>query len=435
MTFGFSEGEHAAAHLPLQKDMAMWGRQLFFDPRLSKNSQVSCATCHVPELHFTDGKPISIGLGLVTKNAQSIVNSRFQNWFFWNGRADSLASQTLGPFTHPMEQGLSFSGIARQIRENYSKEYETFFGSWPEDLTAEVLKQDATPPATPLLISPEVAAYVLSTVEYQTLRQLLEAAQAEQKKPTEMAAEKLSTALIDVPNEWTQNFVMLPESVQSALKRVVANVGVAIANYEKNIIAIDSPFDGFVRNLRKTNFPHEAFVDGFGPEEYSGLEVFLKSNCDLCHNGSRLTDDQFHNIGLPLFKGQKLPELGRAEGVLLALRDPFNCVGEYLAISDSEKQRSEACQELDFLNSEAFELVGAFKTPSLRNVAKTAPYLHDGRAQTLDEVLDHYQHLKDTPAIGHREESLQPLNLSVKQREQLKAFLESLSSEVTDLSL
>src|SRR5690606_7831335 len=83
--------------------------------------------------------------------------------------------------------------------------------------------------------------------------------------------------------------------------------------------------------------------------------------------------------------------------------------------------------ELPHLETESFELVGAFKTPSLRQVARTAPYFHDGRAATLADVLTHYSELDATPAIGHREESLVPLKLTREEQDALIAFLNSLT--------
>jgi cytochrome c peroxidase len=78
--------------------------------------------------------------------------------------------------------------------------------------------------------------------------------------------------------------------------------------------------------------------------------------------------------------------------------------------------------------------MGSFKTPTLRNVELTAPYMHDGRFESLEDVIDHYDTLDERPSIGHMEESLKPLNLSEARKKKLIAFLKSLTSEITDLS-
>jgi cytochrome c peroxidase len=90
--------------------------------------------------------------------------------------------------------------------------------------------------------------------------------------------------------------------------------------------------------------------------------------------------------------------------------------------------------ELPYLDFENLESVGAFKTPSLRNIEKTAPYMHDGRMDNLKDIIKFYDELKDTPAMGHREESLAPLDLSSEEQGALERFLKTLTSPVLDLS-
>jgi cytochrome c peroxidase len=70
-----------------------------------------------------------------------------------------------------------------------------------------------------------------------------------------------------------------------------------------------------------------------------------------------------------------------------------------------------------------------FKTPSLRDVAKTAPYMHDGRFATLGEVIDHYSDLNTDPPLGHREETLVALDLSNREKDDLEAFLQTLTGQ------
>ena len=86
------------------------------------------------------------------------------------------------------------------------------------------------------------------------------------------------------------------------------------------------------------------------------------------------------------------------------------------------------------MDSENLELVGAFKTPSLRNVAQRAPYTHDGRFAKIADILSHYNEMPEESGIGHREETLLPLKFNNDQLKRLELFLNSLSSPVTDLS-
>ncbi len=101
-----------------------------------------------------------------------------------------------------------------------------------------------------------------------------------------------------------------------------------------------------------------------------------------------------------------------------ALANPFNCLGEY---SDDPLQQ---CDELEFVR-QGPELVGAFRTPSLRNVAGTAPYMHKGQVPTLAEALLHYNKAPDA-MIGHNE--AKPLGLNSRELRQLEAFLNTLTA-------
>ena len=192
----------------------------------------------------------------------------------------------------------------------------------------------------------------------------------------------------------------------------------------------NSPFDAFAKNFSKNSVTAEdAFVDGFAAPEWRGLQLFVGHGaCIDCHSGPNFTDQQFHNIGLS--RGASNLDYGRITGQGLARLDEFNC----LATEDiTNLESQESCLELPYLDDTNNELVGAFKTPSLRNVALTPPYMHDGRFETLEEVIRHYDQLQDTVAIGHREETLKPLNLEPSEINDLIAFLKSLSSPIRDV--
>ena len=220
-----------------------------------------------------------------------------------------------------------------------------------------------------------------------------------------------------------------------ALDRAFANVGLALEAYQKGIVANQSPFDRFASSWVQSSAdqPEQHFRDTFGPEEFAGLKLFLgKGNCDSCHAGSIFSDNQFHNIGLPLQTGSHL-QLGRSRGVILAKNDAFNCKGVFAEYP--ERQSIESCQDIPYLDSESPEGLGSFKTPSLRNVADTAPYMQDGHMETLRHVLDHYNRLDTAAAVGFREETLKPLVFNEGELAALEAFLKSLTSSVVDKTL
>lgn len=402
----------------LNAPLAAFGKKLFFDPGFSKNQQISCATCHQPDKSFTDGKPVAVGLAATTKNTPTLINMAASSWFFHDGRADSLAMQALGPTENPKEHGFSRIEVASRIRSHYRADYEQHFGSLPSlsdlfDLEAE----------KPPVVSEAVAAYALATLgSVDFLKKLLSLAQKDATQPIYILQNiSAGTSIDDVK----------PQAVTSnrELDQVFANFGLALAAFEQTIRTHETPFDQFAQKFVETSKVNESFVEGFGESEFNGFSLFVgEGNCALCHQGPHLTDQQFHNIGLPAASDQWI-DLGRAQGILHAKTSPFNCLGPYL----KQEHRSESCGELAFVETELSEFVGAFKTPTLRNLIDTAPYGHDGRFKNLRDILTHYNELSAKPAVGHREESLVPLNFSTQQLDDLEAFLISLQSPVSFL--
>ena len=108
------------------------GYQLFYDKRLSQDGDVACATCHNPEKTFTDGKILSEGVGRTNRNAPTIVGASHNIWQFWDGRADSLWQQALGPLENPNEHGFTRVAVAKLVAKQYRSEFETVFGPMPD---------------------------------------------------------------------------------------------------------------------------------------------------------------------------------------------------------------------------------------------------------------------------------------------------------------
>jgi len=148
-------------------------------------------------------------------------------------------------------------------------------------------------------------------------------------------------------------------------------------------------------------------------EEVNGLELFIgKARCTNCHSGPLFTNGDFHNTGVPAAPNTP-PDRGRADGIRKVLSDEFSCFSRY---SDAGPQD---CAELRYLDVNIGKYVGAFKTPTLRNVAKRAPYMHAGQFGTLKEVLEFYRQSK-SHELGHG-------GLSDKELSQIEAFLRALS--------
>ena len=339
------------------------GRELFFDTRLSGNGQVSCASCHVPAREFQDDKPFGEGVGTTARRTMPVAGTAHSAWLFWDGRSDSQWSQALGPLESAVEHGGTRTQYARIIAEHYRKQYEEVFGALPD---VNGLPASAGPVA-------DTAAH----------------------------------------GAWTR----MPAVRRDEISRVYANIGKAIAAYERRIEYGPSRFDRYA-NAELAGRTHTA-DDSFSADEEAGLRLFIgKGNCVNCHNGALFSDDHFHNTGVAAPNAALPPDSGRTTGVRQVLAGEFNCTSRY-----SDAKRGD-CEELDFAVTEGEELVRAYKTPSLRNVANRAPYMHAGQIATLDEVVAHYNAAAKAP-FGHSE--LKPLHLSAAEQRQLVAFLKTLT--------
>lgn len=342
------------------------GNALFFDTRLSSNGQVSCASCHVPEQSFQDGVPLGVGVGTAGRRTMPIAGTAYSPWQFWDGRADSHWSQALGPLESAVEHGGDRLQYARLIRREYRSEYEAVFGALP-DLRG--LPERAGPVADPAR---------------------------------------------------AQAWSLIAPARQDEISRVYANIGKAIASFERQVTFTPTRFDRFV-DAELAGQRHTP-ADALTADESAGLRLFIgKANCANCHNGPLLTDNHFHNTGVPLADSGLQDDRGREQGARTVTTSEFNCLSKYSDAKPAE------CSELRFAVTEGPELVRAFKTPSLRNVVTRPPYMHAGQLSSIRAVLSHYNRAPAAPA-GKSE--LVPLQLSKAELAQLEAFLNTLVSPV-----
>jgi len=355
---------------------ARLGKRLFFDARLSSNGQISCATCHDPARGFSDGKPLSAGLETGRRHTPSLWNVAYNRWFFWNGRADSLWAQALHPIESPAEMGLSRLSAAHLVNEDAAlrEMYIRVFGALP------ALSDRARFPAA--------------------------------GKPASGAD----------PDADDTAWATMSAADQDATNRVFVNIGKALAAYQARLVSRRSPFDRFVEGLSAGDERKMAALSSAGQR---GLRLFVgKANCRVCHMGPNFTDGEFHDTRIPPRDGQQPSDPGRFAGVDEVMRDPFNSIGPF---SDQPKG-----SVLPFLVNNP-ENWGRFKTPTLRNVARTAPYMHQGQFATLTDVVKFYSTLEQaTPAGHHAETILQPLFLSDEEVRDLVGFLESLTDEAIE---
>jgi cytochrome c peroxidase len=338
------------------------GHKLFFDQRFSADGKVSCASCHMPELNFQDARAHGRGIAETRRRTQSIVGSAYFHWFFWDGRKDSQWSQALAPMEHADEQGGDRAQFAHLVAEHYRAEYQDLFGALP-DLSR-------TPPhASPVGEASTRAAWA-----------------------------KLSPA------------------DQNSISRVYANLGKALAAYQRQLLPGRSRFDEYADALAQNDLPHASQI--FTADERAGLKLFIgKANCIACHNTPLFSDDDFHNTGVPQNIESEY-DLGRAEGAVENFADEFKCWSEY---SDDSRRD---CPHLRYMQARAGSLTGAFKTPSLRKTQYVSPFMHNAWYTNLREILDHYNR---APAATIGQTELQPLHLTPTEPAHLESFLHTLT--------
>jgi cytochrome c peroxidase len=320
------------------------GRRLFFDTRLSREGNRSCATCHDPAKAFTDGRARSLGRARHDRNAIALANLSHNRWFGWAGATDSLWAHSIRPILDEKELGLS-----------------------PDMLRAR------------------------------------------------LSADR-STA-----DRYAQVFGSQPGSDDPEL--VLVNVAKALAAFQETIVTGRTPFDEFRDALQRDDRPAQA---RYPLAAQQGLRLFVgKGRCTACHLGPNFTSGEFDDVGIPFFAEKGRVDPGRHGGIAALRASPFNLLGRYN--DDAGRTSALATQHVEPLHRNW----GEFRVPSLRNVARTAPYMHNGSLPTLAAVVRHYSEVDEERLHGTPERRLlKPLRLSQQEKADLIAFLRTLSSPV-----
>ena len=305
------------------------GKQLFNDAQLSADSTIRCASCHIPEKDYIDGRRVAVGVygRTGTRNTPSLatVEASGDNTFFWDGRRTSLEQAVLDPLTNPVEMGLHDQAELIQKIEVNAAYRDAFAQAFPDGKSG----------ITPNEIASAMVAYIRS---------------------------------------------------------------------------LKSP---------KSAYDHYASRDdpnALSPRAQLGLAIFKgKGHCAECHllqgSPAMLTDHAYHRTGVGLDAvNQHLPELTQA---IIERSLEGAAIGDRVAAHADEAQLGRFNVTQDPAD------IGLFRTPSLRGVEFTAPYMHDGSVATLDEAIDREVYYRSLQA-GY------PLSLTVEEREDLKAFLQSL---------
>ncbi len=345
------------------------GHALFFDPALSANGKVSCATCHHPARGFTDGLALSKGVGQAGANAPTLIGVAHSTWLFWDGRRDSLWAQALAPLEAGVEMATTRVDAVRYVTTNEKTRarYEAIFGR-----PAPFDDVDRFPPGA---------------------------------GPFSDRAGR---------DAWAR---MHPAD-RPAVDRAFANLGKLFEAYQRKLAPGPARFDRYVAGLRGEAGAGDASLSD---EEIEGLRLFIdagRTQCLRCHNGPLLTNQSFHHVGTAT-AADGSPAYGRFLGIQAVLVDPFNCLGTY---SDADP---DDCGALRFLDrSQVSHAEGQFKTPTLRSLPLTGPYMHDGRFETLEAVIEHYRHPPARAIEPH--ELIPPLEVTDAEAAALVAFLHTL---------
>jgi len=311
---------------PLTRGKVELGKQLYFDPRISLDGTVSCATCHNPEKGWTDRLKTSIGIygQAGARNAPTVLNTVYGKSMFWDGRAPSLEGQSQGPPQNPIEMGRqSYKQIVDRLRtiSGYHEQFQKVFGT---DVTLDG-------------IAKAIASF-----------------------------ERVAAL-----------------SGNSKYDKYVAGDFKALSDSEKRGMVLFG-----IRLDQDDDFKTDV--------------VLQKARCTLCHAGFNFTDEQFHNLGIGWDeKRSKFADLGRY------VIDPIG------AKNPADK--------------------GAFKTPTVRDVSRTAPYMHDGSLKTLEDVVEHYD--KGGNANPFLDKDMRPLKLTAPEQADLVAFMKALTGEELKVAL
>ena len=298
---------------PATKERVELGHMLFFDRRLSGDGTMNCATCHMPDMGFSDGLPIALNYPTTRnwRNSPTLINTAFMKFLFHDGRAASLEEQALFPVMSAFEMNQNLDFVVEEIRivPEYVGMFEKAFGG-------EVTKE---------------------------------------------------------------------------------RIAYALAAFQRTLISVNSPLDKYLKGDKK------ALSDG----ARKGFEIFIgKGKCSECHFGVNLADEKFHALYVPENPEQeKDPRVAATRRFVAKVSgyEDFRTLnedpGRYLVTRDKKDWK-------------------AFKTPTLREINETDPYMHNGIFRTLDEVIEFINH-----GGGAGNTALKPLGLTKEEAGLLKTFL------------
>jgi cytochrome c peroxidase len=250
----------------------------------------------------------------------------------------------------------------------------------------------------------------------QSLRPILD--EAELEATAELVRDRLAAdAAISADYARLFGFALASDAPDLAL----VNVAKALAAYQETIVTGRTPFDEFRDALARDD---RQAMRRYPAAAQRGLKIFVgEGRCSACHFGPNFTNGEFDDVGVPYFAERARVDQGRHGGIAALRASPFNLLGRYN--DDPDMATAEPTRHVEPQHRNW----GEFRVPSLRNVATTAPYMHNGSLATLEAVVRHYSEVDIERLHGDDGARLvRPLRLSTQEASDLVRFLETLSS-------
>lgn len=233
------------------------------------------------------------------------------------------------------------------------------------------------------------------------------------------SAESLEAQLLNRPDLTANYLATTGNDLETEEPQIVlVNIAKILAAFQETIVTPRTSFDQFRDQL---TFENQYSLNSFSETAKRGLKVFINDgNCFVCHFGPNFTNNEFSNNALPHFIDGGKVDGGRYDGIVKFQSEPYNKTGPFS--DDKTINQNNLVDAVKLLPRNW----GEFRVPTLRNITKTAPYMHDGSLPTLEDVIDHYSNINLERLHTDGENILKPLNLNEQQTDDLIAFLKTL---------
>jgi cytochrome c peroxidase len=455
-------GDPSNKYLGIQSVVVL-GHQLFFDVRFAGPSlqtdalkrpvtyarapkgqpaAVACVTCHDPNRAGVDTTSlpgnVSIGAAWADTNAPSTFNLGYYTFVFWNGRADSLWAQAAAACEGGLMNGNRLHTLWT-LSEFYGPAWADAFPDHPlpalgKRAEVQALLETTGPTAGQCRKDPTCP---INKGCREVRGDKDGAAGCWPRFPLDGKPGAPGCAPGDPSEPFGDAFDCMMAEDRVVVTRTLVNFGKAIAAYEHGLISGDAPFDRWINDVKAGRGDESREISATAKH---GARLFVgKAACVDCHDTALFSDNSFHNVGVPQVGPGVPTEADCPAGGTCDCGVGKNCL-PWGARDGLAKLKTNAFRRDsiwsdapdDGLRKRLAEQVeghskGAWRTPSLRNVALTAPYMHNGALATLEDVVAHYNRGGSPAAPGARSAQIKPLFLTDDEQAALVEFLKTLT--------